>query len=174
MLITAAMEEQLRQLKLECDRASEFIGIAIYAPGELEREQIGYRVDTEGNCLISDEKGAWQPGWIVIGCVELTGDPIIVDTGEAGQPVACLLHGMEEWEAGSYLAGSIEQCKDAIAKIRRLMTSQDQEQMNVPVACADLDALVVEIATADEYAMRTPGKLCSRRATAQHESRKRL
>ncbi len=102
--------------------------------------------------MVSDEEGAWQPGWIVIGCVELTGDPIIVDTREAGQPVACLMHGMEEWDAGSYIAGSIGQCKDAIAKVRLLMTCKEPERTNVPVACADLDAVVAEIAEADEYA----------------------
>ncbi|WP_341417982.1 hypothetical protein [Paenibacillus filicis] len=146
------MEQQLRQLKSECDRASAFIGISIYAPEELEREQIGYRVDTEGVPLVSDEEGAWQQGWIVIGSVQLTGDPIIVDTGEAGQPVSYLMHGMGEWEAGSYIAGSIGQCIEAIAKVRLRMTSQEPDRMNVPVASADLDAVVADITAADEYA----------------------
>lgn len=152
MRIEAEMEKQLRQLKSECDLASEFIGISIYTLDELGREQIGYSVDTEGNRLDSNEKGSWQSGWIVIGCIALTGDPIIVDTHEAGQPVACLMHGMEEWDAGSYIAGSIRQCMDAIAKVRMLMTSKDSDWTNGLVSCADLDDVVAEIAKADEYA----------------------
>ena len=174
MGIDAAWKEQLKQLKWECDRASEFIDISIYGPDELEREQIGYSVDTEGNRLASDEEGAWQPGWIVIGCVDLTGDPVIVDTCEAGQPVACLMHGMEEWGAGSYIAGSMGQCKDAIAKIRLLMTDKNPERTNLPVACADLDAVVAEIAAADEYAHADAWKAllapCYRSARQQEET----
>ncbi|WP_243735212.1 Imm70 family immunity protein [Paenibacillus turpanensis] len=51
MQIGSAMKEQLRQLKLECDRVSEYIDICIHSPEELEPEQLGYCVDPEGNCL---------------------------------------------------------------------------------------------------------------------------
>lgn len=152
MNIDNAVEEQLRQLKAECDLAEQLIGLSIYAPEELEKAQIGYSVDEEGRSLASDKEGEWQPGWIVIGRTELTGDPIIVDMDEAGQPVSYLMHGMDEWDAGSYIAGSIGQFRDAIAKIRLLMTSNHPEMTNTPSTCAALDAAVAEIEAADEYA----------------------
>ncbi|WP_019534558.1 hypothetical protein [Paenibacillus ginsengihumi] len=152
MNVDRAVLEQLRQLKSECDLAEPYIALAIYAPEELEKEQIGYSTDEKGRSLASDEDGAWQPGWIVIGRTELTGDPIIVDMNEAGQPVSCLMHGMDEWGAGSYIAGSIGQFRDAVAKIRLLMASHRPQVANTPVTCAALDDAVADIAAADDYA----------------------
>lgn len=37
MNIDNAVEEQLRQLKAECDLAEQLIGLSIYAPEELEK-----------------------------------------------------------------------------------------------------------------------------------------
>ncbi|MEB2298574.1 hypothetical protein LAV72_02895 [Lysinibacillus xylanilyticus] len=61
--------------------------IEIFNPELLEREQLGFSMDLEGNSLLNDEEGLWQADWLVIGHIKLTGDPIIIETAEPGQPV---------------------------------------------------------------------------------------
>ncbi|CAM4513051.1 Uncharacterised protein [Paenibacillus macerans] len=108
-------------------------------------------MDPAGRSLISNEEGAWQEEWIVIGHTLLTGDPIIVDLGEAGHPVSYLMHGMGEWGAGSYIAGSMQHLRDIFKKANKWMSGQSRPQTNrnLPVTCAELDALVAEIAEMD-------------------------
>ncbi|RRJ63900.1 hypothetical protein EHV15_13885 [Paenibacillus oralis] len=89
--------------------------------------------------------------WIVIGHTLLVGDPIIVDLGEAGHPVSYLMHGMGEWDAGSYIAGSMQHLREDVEKVNQWMTGQSRPQANrnLPVTCAELDALAAEIAEMD-------------------------
>lgn len=149
--LNTGFEEELKRLKRECEQAEEWLDFAIFAPVELENQQVGYRVDPAGRSLISNEEGAWREEWIVIGHTLLTGDPIIVDLGEAGHPVSYLMHGMGEWGAGSYIAGSMQHLREVTKKVNQWMTGQSRPQTNrnLPVTCAELDALVAEIAEMD-------------------------
>ncbi|MFD1175868.1 hypothetical protein ACFQ3W_06055 [Paenibacillus puldeungensis] len=151
MRLDACLEEELELLKLESEKLEEWIDFAIFAPEKLEKAQAGYSVDPAGRSLITGEEGDWQPEWIVIGYTKLIGDPIIIDTNEEGQPVSYLMHGMGEWGAGSYIAGSIKQLRDALAKVMKFMKSH-LEHSNSPITRAELNILVSDIVGADEYA----------------------
>ncbi|SFP74365.1 SMI1/KNR4 family protein [Hymenobacter arizonensis] len=72
--------------------------ITFFAPESLEQSQVGYRVDADGNSLITGEEGAWQEEWLVIGNDGL-GDPIIVDTSNDDLMVLSAMHGEGSWES---------------------------------------------------------------------------
>jgi len=146
----------LELLKREWEQAEDWLDMAFHAPHELERAQVGYALDPEGRSLTSSEEGAWQPEWVVIGYTPLVGDPIIVDLGEAKQPVSYLMHGMGEWGAGSYIAGSIGQLQKALEKVNRWIAQKkgqaDNRKLPIAVTRSELDKLVAEIVAEDEYA----------------------
>ena len=74
------------------------VGLTIYAIGEIEKGQIGYRVDPNGNSLIGDGD-RWRHNWIVIGHEDLCGDPIFIDTESGDMPVLTAVHGQGSWES---------------------------------------------------------------------------
>lgn len=162
MPLNSELEGALELLKREWEQAEDWLDMAFHAPDELERAQVGYALDPEGRSLASREEGAWQPEWVVIGYTPLVGDPIIVDLGEARQPVSYLMHGMGEWGAGSYIAGSIGQLQNALKKVNRWIAEkkgqgqkqgqEDNRKLPIPVTRSELDKLVAEIVAEDEYA----------------------
>lgn len=156
MRLNSELEGALELLKREWEQAEDWVDMAFHAPDELERAQVGYAFDPEGRSLASREEGAWQPEWVVIGYTPLVGDPIIVNLGEAGQPVSYLMHGMGEWGAGSYIAGSIGQLQKALEKVNRWIAEKGAEAENrkLPIAVtrSELDKLVAEIVAEDAYA----------------------
>ena len=45
---------------------------------------------------------------IVIAYETMCGDPIIIDLSEEGYPIFSLMHGMDSWSGGDFLADSME------------------------------------------------------------------
>ncbi|WP_285395873.1 hypothetical protein [Lysinibacillus sp. fls2-241-R2A-57] len=150
MILDAELLKQLKQLKVVSEQLAEWIDVEMFDPEYLEREQIGYSIDFEGNSLIHDEEGAWQADWLVIGHMKLTGDPMIIETAEPGQPVAVLMHGMGDWHAGSYLTGSVLNFQVAIQQFRQLIAQQNESSWKIK--CMELERIITEIVSADEYA----------------------
>ncbi|KEK24497.1 hypothetical protein [Bacillus gaemokensis] len=72
--------------------------IYLFHENELEDGQIGYRYDKNKNTLISEKKGDWQEGWIVIGYETDMGDPIFVDIENPIYPIYTAEKGSEIWE----------------------------------------------------------------------------
>lgn len=142
---------QLKQLRMVSGQAEAWADFNIFDPERLERKQIGYGVDPEGNSLITYEDGSWQADWLVIGNMKPTGDPIIIETGEPGQPVAMLMHGMGDWNAGSYLAGSVIKFIEAIEQVMHFIARENDSQTSWRVTSAGLDQMIAAIAAADEY-----------------------
>jgi hypothetical protein len=64
---------------------------------DLDDAQIGYRIDTNGNSLITGNDGDWQEEWIVIASDGL-GDPIFVDTNSPKLTVLTASHGEGSWD----------------------------------------------------------------------------
>lgn len=62
------------------------------------KEQIGYSIDNNGNSLVTDESGSWQPNWLAIGYHENTGDPFFIDTSSKKLPVYTSMHGAGSWD----------------------------------------------------------------------------
>ncbi|MFE3576057.1 hypothetical protein [Lysinibacillus sp. NPDC059133] len=152
MRVDAELRVQLKQLKIVCEMAEEWINVEIFNPELLEREQLGYSMDLEGNSLINDDEGSWQADWLVIGHIKLTGDPIIIETAEPGQPVAVLMHGMGDWNAGRYLAGSVLNFQEAIQQIIELIAQKNDNQSTWKITCMELEQVMTRIVSADEYA----------------------
>lgn len=152
MRVDAELREQLKQLKIISEQIAEWIDIEIFNPELLEREQLGYSMDLEGNSLINDDEGSWQADWLVIGHIKLTGDPIIIETAEPGQPVAVLMHGMADWNAGRYLAGSVLNLQIAIQQFIELIALKNDNQSSWKITCMELEQVMIRIVSADEYA----------------------
>ncbi|MDR0271415.1 hypothetical protein [Paenibacillus sp.] len=151
MRLDSELMEGLKQLKAVSGQVAAWTDFEIFDPEHLECEQIGYAIDPEGRSLVTREDGSWQADWLVIGNMEPTGDPIIVETGEPEQPVAVLMHGMGDWNAGSYLAGSVIRFKEAAEQIMQFI-SRENEGTSLRITCAELDQAVAAVAAADEYA----------------------
>lgn len=152
MGVDAELRVQLKQLKIVCEMAEEWINVEIFNPELLEREQLGYSMDLEGNSLINDVEGSWQADWLVIGHIKLTGDPIIIETAEPGQPVAVLMHGMGDWNAGRYLADSVLYFQEALQQIIELIAQKNNHQSTWKITCMELEQVMTRIVSADEYA----------------------
>lgn len=67
--------------------------IYLFEIDDIEKEQVGYSIDKEGNSLITNEEGSWRNNWLVIGYSENTGDPFFVNTLLKGFPVYTSMHG---------------------------------------------------------------------------------
>lgn len=152
MRLDAELLEQLKQLKMVSEQLAAWIDVEMFDPEYLEREQLGYSIDLEGNSLIHDEEGSWQADWLVIGQMKLTGDPMIIETAEPGEPVAVLMHGMGDWHAGSYLAGSVLKFQLALQGFIQLIAQKNDHQSTWKITCMELERIITEIVSADEYA----------------------
>lgn len=100
-----------------------FTEVNLFQTEELDSEQIGYRVDTNGNSLIDEENGGWKDCWFVIGYEDCCGDPIFIDGNDEVYPVFTAMHGEEEWEEtliATSFAGFIKalECVQSISKDR--------------------------------------------------------
>ncbi|MEY9979075.1 hypothetical protein [Lysinibacillus sp. RC79] len=99
-----------------------------------------------------DEERSWHADWLVIGHIKLTGDPIIIETAEPGKPVAVLMHGMGDWNAGRYLAGSVLNFQEAIQQIIELIGQKNDNQLTCKITCMELEQVMTRIVSANEYA----------------------
>lgn len=48
----------------------------------IEKEQVGYSVDSNGKSLITNKEGSWKADWLVIGVHDNDGDPYFVDISQ--------------------------------------------------------------------------------------------
>lgn len=69
------------------------LSIQLFTREDFEEGQLGYRVDEEGNSLISNSIGDWKESWFVIGYNQDLGDPIIVDLDNKGYPIMTAMPG---------------------------------------------------------------------------------
>jgi len=84
----------------------------------IEAGQIGYRVDAEGQSLITGEEEAWEEGWLVIGNDRLK-DPFFIDLHLAESPVMTAAEGEGTWDP-LYVADNLERFGEIIAALQVL------------------------------------------------------
>jgi len=94
-------------------------GIKLFSGAEVEDGQIGYSVSPDGSSLCSDEAGAWQANWVVIGYETACGDPLFTDIDAAALPVFTAIHGQGAWEPVQ-IAASIEAFAKCIEEFSRI------------------------------------------------------
>lgn len=150
MNLSNELKEKLLLLKHESGKIEDFADFNFFNIEDIEEEQIGYSIDEDGNSLVSDEEGSWESGWIVIGCENLCGDPIIIDTKEEGFPITLLMHGMGDWGAGTYLSESIDKFINEIKCINNFIDEKSMKSTNPRITCKELDDLIYEIIEEDE------------------------
>jgi hypothetical protein len=80
--------------------------INFFAPNNLDEQQIGYSIDSNGNSLVTGNEGEWQEEWLVIANDQL-GDSIIIDVSSPRLTVLSAAHGEGDWEAFT-IADSLE------------------------------------------------------------------
>lgn len=68
---------------------------------ELEEIQLGFSVDSDGNSLVSDTPGQWQPQWRVIALDTEMGDPYFVDVESPDLAVFTAFFTGQHWEVNS-------------------------------------------------------------------------
>lgn len=95
-------------MNLEHKKIREYVNFDVCSFEQLDEFQDGYSIDTDGNSLITDEEDTWDANWIVIAYETMCGDPIIIDLSEEGYPIFSLMHGMDSWSGGDFLADSME------------------------------------------------------------------
>jgi hypothetical protein len=84
-------------------------------PDNLDEEQIGYSVDTNGNSLITGSDGDWREEWLVIASDQL-GDPIIVDVSSSNLTVLSAAQGEGTWEP-FIIADSLDNFRNIISSL---------------------------------------------------------
>lgn len=143
--------KNLKEAKHLSSIIEDLIGFQLFDLDQLEKGQIGYRIDSEGNTLVSNEEGSWEETWVVIGYETLCGDPIVVDLGEEGYPVFLLMHGMGSWEGGSSLAESIILFYHAVNDIYKFITENGLLEGNSPIHRNNLKLLIDKLLEENEY-----------------------
>lgn len=82
--------------QLRGDRQWPRVPVTIYPLDEIHQRQVGYRFDSSGRSLITQD--GWRSEWIVIGHEDLCGDPLIIDVSRSHLPVLTAAHGEGTWE----------------------------------------------------------------------------
>ena len=118
------IKRNLEMIKLECDKVKDYVNIEIFPFEQLGDGQIGYSVDSGGNSLVTDDEDTWNENWMVIAYETLCGDPIIIELNEDKYPVSLLMHGMDSWDSGSYLADSMESFLNIFKEIVYFLTEK--------------------------------------------------
>jgi hypothetical protein len=69
---------------------------------ELEKEQMGFALDTGHKLLEEPSESGWRPSWIIIGHSTLLGDPYFLDTASPDAEGDCTVYtamsGTETWK----------------------------------------------------------------------------
>ncbi|KAJ52594.1 hypothetical protein CTM_06401 [Clostridium tetanomorphum DSM 665] len=151
MNLSYELKEKLLLLKREIQKIEEFVNFKFFNIEDIEEEQIGYSIDQDGNFLVSGKEGSWESGWIVIGCENLCGDPIIMDIKEEGFPISLLMHGMGDWSGGTYLSESIDKFINEIKCINNFISEKSMKNTNPRITCRELDDLIYDIIEKNEY-----------------------
>lgn len=139
------IKRNLELIKLECDKIKDYVNIEIFSFEQLDEFQIGYSVDPDGNSLVSDDEDTWDENWVVIAFETLCGDPIIIELNEGGYPVSLLMHGMDSWDNGSYLADSMESFLNILKEIVYFLTEKQVLKGKLNIQNKELKAILINI-----------------------------
>lgn len=135
----------LELIKLECDKVKDYVNIEIFPFEQLDKYQIGYSVDPSGKSLVTDDEDTWNENWIVIAYETLCGDPIIIELNEDKYPVSLLMHGMDSWDNGIYLADSMESFLNIFKEIVYFLTEKQVLKGNRNIQHKELKAILNNI-----------------------------
>ena len=139
------IKRNLELIKLECDKIKDYVNIEIFSFEQLDEFQIGYSVDSDGNSLVSADEDTWDEKWVVIAYETLCGDPIIIELNEDGYPVSLLMHGMDSWDNGSYLADSMVSFLNILKEIGYFLAEKQVLKGKLNIQNKELKAILINI-----------------------------
>ena len=132
--------EKIKYFLQEIDDISiGFSEINFFTADNLDKEQVGYSFDPNGNSLITGQSGDWKDGWIVVGNDDL-GDPLFIDSFDSNLPVFTSQHGQGVWDA-KLIANSLDKFKVILVDLRKLSVERESpsEIEENPISKTDLD-----------------------------------
>jgi hypothetical protein len=87
---------------VEVEIATPIERVCLLPSADLEREQVGYSLDDDGNPRSTPSESGWRPEWVVIGLSGLLGDPYFLDVSDADAegdcPVYTAMSGTDQWQ----------------------------------------------------------------------------
>ncbi|SDP15189.1 hypothetical protein SAMN04487897_14028 [Paenibacillus sp. yr247] len=98
--------------------------VTLFSSDELEKAQIGYSIDKNGQSLTGNADGDWLQSWLVIGYEDETGDPIFIDIEHNQFPVYTAMHGAGDWEPHK-IAVSLKSFIFALGYIKELSVGRE-------------------------------------------------
>ncbi|MBZ5508739.1 MAG: hypothetical protein LAO78_25030 [Acidobacteriia bacterium] len=115
-------------------------GLSLCLPAEIEANQVGYSRSPEGESLCDGSSGSWKTNWVVIGNDTLTGDPLILDTGNSNFPVMTDMPGEGVWNP-RLIATSLDAFAFALKTIQKVSVGRaDPVQLEEnPLSKEELD-----------------------------------
>lgn len=114
-------------------------------PDNLDEEQIGYSIDTNGNSLVTGNDGDWQQEWLVI-ATDHIGDPIIVDVSTSDLTILSAEHGEGDWQP-LVIADSLEKFKNILSNLDNISKDRTNpvELENNPIADKEKQYILTQI-----------------------------
>jgi hypothetical protein len=99
-------------------------GLKLCAPDEIDQAQVGYSRSPQGESLCDGAAGSWKAAWIVIGNDTLSGDPLIMDTGNPGFAVMTDMPGEGLWNPRT-IATSLDAFAFALKIVQKLSVGRE-------------------------------------------------
>lgn len=146
------IKRNLELINLEYEKIKDYVNLEIFSFDQLDECQVGFSIDPDGNSLVTNEEATWNDNWIVIANETLCGDPIIIELNEDGYPVSRLMHGMDNWDNGSFLAESMESLLYIFKDIGCFLTEKQVLEGKRTIQNKELKALVNNILEKNKFA----------------------
>ncbi|MGG3889821.1 SMI1/KNR4 family protein [Metabacillus fastidiosus] len=145
------MKRNFKLINLKFEKIRDYVHFHIFSFEQLDDCQTGFSIDSDGNSLVTDEEGSWDDNWIVIGYETICGDPIIIELNEDRYPVSRLIHGMGNWDAGSFLTDSMESFIKILQDIECFLTEKQVLQGKRTLQNKELKTLLNNITEKDKF-----------------------
>ena len=137
------------KLRQETNLSSVSLGhirVHLFKVEELDKAQLGYSIDLNGNSLVDGENESWKDYWLVIGSEDCCGDPIFIDCTNEKYPVFTAMQGEDEWDE-TLIADTFESFIKTLECIQNI--SKDRENPvkleNNPITSNENDRVLKDI-----------------------------
>ncbi|WP_315113102.1 hypothetical protein [Clostridium intestinale] len=117
--------------------------IYLFKVDNIEKEQVGYSIDRDGNSLILNEEGSWKANWLIIGFNENSGDSYFIDTSSNDYPLYISMHGEGAWNP-TMIADSYMNFIDILTELQRLSRGRENPvalELN-PIPSKDIEKFI--------------------------------
>lgn len=120
--------------------------IYIFEIDNIEKGQIGYSIDEEGNKLTTEDERSWNSNWLVIGYSENTGDPFFIDISSKDFPVFTSMHGEEIWDP-TLIADTYLNFIEILTRLHQLSLGRETpvEFESNPIPTEEIEEIISEI-----------------------------